>query len=90
MQKPPLDLDLQELLQVLYRELVLMWLHFYHMILKKRAKPEEKKLWGKGSYEAIVSAEVANNANIGGSILPTLALEFQGMLQRQHCQQHLQ
>ncbi len=45
---------------------------------KKRAKPEEKKLWGKGSYEAIVSAEVANNANIGGSILPTLALGIPG------------
>jgi putative tricarboxylic transport membrane protein len=45
---------------------------------RRRAKPEEKKKWGKGSYEAIVCAEVANNANIGGSMLPTLALGIPG------------
>jgi putative tricarboxylic transport membrane protein len=45
---------------------------------RRRAKPEERKLWGKGSYEAIVCAEVANNANIGGSMLPTLALGIPG------------
>lgn len=45
---------------------------------KRRAKLNEKKLWGKGSYEAIVCAEVANNANIGGSMLPTLALGIPG------------
>lgn len=45
---------------------------------RRRAKPEEKKKWGKGSYEAIVSAEVANNANIGGSMLPMLALGIPG------------
>lgn len=45
---------------------------------RRRAKPEEAKKWGKGSYEAIVSAEVANNANIGGSMLPTLALGIPG------------
>ena len=39
---------------------------------RRRAAPEERKKWGKGSYEAIVCAEVANNANIGGSMLPTL------------------
>ena len=38
----------------------------------------ERKKWGKGSYEAIVCAEVANNANIGGSMLPTLALGIPG------------
>lgn len=45
---------------------------------RRRAKPEEKKKWGKGSYEAIACAEVANNANIGGSMLPTLALGIPG------------
>jgi putative tricarboxylic transport membrane protein len=45
---------------------------------RRRAKPEEKAKWGKGSYEAIVSAEVANNANIGGSMLPLLALGIPG------------
>lgn len=45
---------------------------------RRRASPEEKAKWGKGSYEAIVSAEVANNANIGGSMLPMLALGIPG------------
>ncbi|MFV2033549.1 MAG: tripartite tricarboxylate transporter permease [Halocynthiibacter sp.] len=45
---------------------------------RRRASPEEKKKWGKGSYEAIVCAEVANNANIGGSMLPLLALGIPG------------
>jgi len=45
---------------------------------RRRAKPEEAKKWGKGSYEAVVCAEVANNANIGGSMLPTLALGIPG------------
>lgn len=45
---------------------------------RRRASPEEQAKWGKGSYEAIVSAEVANNANIGGSMLPTLTLGIPG------------
>ncbi len=45
---------------------------------KRRAKPEERAKWGKGSYEGIVCAEVANNANIGGSLLPTLTLGIPG------------
>jgi putative tricarboxylic transport membrane protein len=45
---------------------------------RRRAPPDEKAKWGKGSYEAIVCAEVANNANIGGSMLPTLALGIPG------------
>ena len=47
-------------------------------IARRRARPEERAKWGKGSYEAIVSAEVANNANIGGSMLPTLTLGIPG------------
>lgn len=45
---------------------------------RRRAKPEEKAKWGKGSYQAIVCSEVANNANIGGSMLPTLTLGIPG------------
>lgn len=45
---------------------------------RRRAKPEERAKWGKGSYEALVCAETANNANIGGSMLPTLALGIPG------------
>lgn len=51
---------------------------FSYDIARRRAKPEERKKWGKGSYEAIVSAEVANNANVGGSMLPTLTLGIPG------------
>lgn len=49
----------------------------YH-VGERRATPEERKKWGKGSYDAIVCAEVANNANIGGSMLPTLTLGIPG------------
>jgi putative tricarboxylic transport membrane protein len=45
---------------------------------RRRAKPEEQAKWGKGSYEGIVCAEVANNANVGGSMLPTLTLGIPG------------
>jgi len=45
---------------------------------RRRAKPEERAKWGKGSYQALVCAETANNANIGGSMLPTLALGIPG------------
>jgi putative tricarboxylic transport membrane protein len=51
---------------------------FSYDVGRRRASPEEKKKWGKGSYEAIVCAEVANNANVGGSMLPTLALGIPG------------
>ena len=45
---------------------------------KRRASPEERAKFGKGSYEGIVCAEVANNACIGGTILPTLTLGIPG------------
>ena len=45
---------------------------------RRRAPPEEQAKWGKGSYEGIVCSEVANNANIGGSMLPTLTLGIPG------------
>jgi len=45
---------------------------------RRRASPEERKKWGTGSYEAIVCSEAASNANIGGSMLPTLTLGIPG------------
>jgi putative tricarboxylic transport membrane protein len=43
-------------------------------VAKRVAPPEERERFGKGSYEAIVAAETADNANIGGALLPMLAL----------------
>ncbi len=51
---------------------------FAYDVGRRRASDEDRKKWGKGSYEAIVCAEVANNANVGGSLLPTLALGIPG------------
>jgi putative tricarboxylic transport membrane protein len=51
---------------------------FSYDVGRRRASKEEQKKWGKGSYEAIVCSEVANNANVGGSMLPTLALGIPG------------
>lgn len=51
---------------------------FSYDVGRRRASQKEKAKWGKGSYEAIISAEVANNANVGGSMLPTLALGIPG------------
>ncbi len=45
---------------------------------RRRARPEEKAKWGKGSFEAIVCAQCADNANIGGAMLPTLTLGIPG------------
>ena len=51
---------------------------FSYDIGRRRASKKEREKWGKGSYEAIVCSEVANNANVGGSMLPTLALGIPG------------
>jgi putative tricarboxylic transport membrane protein len=45
---------------------------------RRRAAPAERARWGTGSYEAIVCSEAASNANIGGSMLPTLTLGIPG------------
>jgi putative tricarboxylic transport membrane protein len=47
-------------------------------IAKRTAPPREREKFGQGSYEGIVAAEVADNANIGGSLLPTLTLGIPG------------
>lgn len=49
-----------------------------YAVAKRRAAPEEARKYGKGSYEGIIASEVANNASIGGSLLPMLALGIPG------------
>ena len=51
---------------------------FAYDIGRRRATKAERRKWGRGSYEAIVCSEVANNANVGGSLLPTIALGIPG------------
>ncbi len=45
---------------------------------KSFAKPEEKKKFGKGSEVAIVASESANNATIGGALIPLISLGIPG------------
>ncbi len=45
---------------------------------KSLAKPDEKERFGKGSETGIVAAEAANNATIGGSLIPLISLGIPG------------
>ncbi len=45
---------------------------------KSFSKPEEQEKFGKGSETAIVAAESANNATIGGALIPLVALGIPG------------
>ena len=47
-------------------------------IARRRAKPEERKKYGYGSYEGLIASEVANNATIGGMLAPTMTLGIPG------------
>jgi putative tricarboxylic transport membrane protein len=49
-----------------------------YAVAKQRASAEEKPKYGHGSYEGLVAAEVADNACIGGDLLPTLSLGIPG------------
>lgn len=42
------------------------------------AKPEEQEKFGKGSETAIVASESANNATIGGALIPLVSLGIPG------------
>lgn len=53
---------------------VAAWLSYD--IAKRTSK--NKELFGKGSYEGIISAETANNACIGGAMIPVLSLGVPG------------
>lgn len=45
---------------------------------RSMARPEEQAKFGKGSEVAIVAAESANNATIGGSLIPLISLGIPG------------
>ncbi|MBU2879905.1 MULTISPECIES: tripartite tricarboxylate transporter permease [Aliiglaciecola] len=45
---------------------------------KKTSTPEEQKKFGHGSEAAIVSSETANNACVGGALIPLLTLGIPG------------
>ena len=47
---------------------------------KSLATPEERKKFGKGSETAIVASEAANNATIGGSLIPMISLGIPGQV----------
>ena len=49
-----------------------------YVFAKRRASKEEAPKYGKGSYEGIIAAGVAENACIGGDLLPTLTLGIPG------------
>jgi len=49
-----------------------------YIAAKQRAKGEERERFGKGSYSGLIAAEVADNACIGGDVLPTLTLGIPG------------
>jgi putative tricarboxylic transport membrane protein len=43
-----------------------------------RRKAKNRKMFGKGALEGIISAEASNNANVGGSLIPLLTLGIPG------------
>ncbi len=45
---------------------------------KSVAKPDDQKKFGTGSETAVVAAESANNATIGGALIPMIALGIPG------------
>jgi putative tricarboxylic transport membrane protein len=49
-----------------------------YIAAKQRAKGEERELFGKGAYSGLIAGETADNACIGGDLLPTLTLGIPG------------
>jgi putative tricarboxylic transport membrane protein len=49
-----------------------------YSVARSVAKPEEQAKFGKGSETAIVAAESANNATIGGALIPLISLGIPG------------
>jgi putative tricarboxylic transport membrane protein len=49
-----------------------------YIAAKQRAKGEEREMFGKGSYSGLIAGETADNACIGGDLLPTLTLGIPG------------
>lgn len=49
-----------------------------YSVSRRSAPPQERELFGKGSYRGIIAAEAANNSSVGGSLLPLLVLAIPG------------
>lgn len=49
-----------------------------YSMAKKWARGKEREEFGRGSYPGLIASEVANNAAIGGSILPVFTLGIPG------------
>jgi putative tricarboxylic transport membrane protein len=49
-----------------------------YSISRRLATPEQRAEYGKGSYRGIIAAETADNASVGGDLLPTLVLAIPG------------
>ncbi len=49
-----------------------------YSVAKKTSNPEEQKKFGQGAEAAIVSSETANNACVGGALIPLLTLGIPG------------
>ena len=45
---------------------------------KRRAKPEDREQFGKGSIEGLMASETGNNACVPGAIIPVLTLAIPG------------
>jgi putative tricarboxylic transport membrane protein len=49
-----------------------------YTVSRRLASPEQRALYSKGSYRGIIAAESANNASVGGSLLPMFILAIPG------------
>lgn len=49
-----------------------------YTISRRFASPAQREVYGKGSYRGIIAAESANNASVGGSLLPMFVLAIPG------------
>ncbi|GAA5165381.1 tripartite tricarboxylate transporter permease [Ornithinimicrobium tianjinense] len=49
-----------------------------YAVEKKVALPERRKLFGRGAIEGVAGPETANNAGVGGAMVPMLALAIPG------------
>jgi len=54
------------------------WLSYAEAKSKFSSKKYKKVLFGQGRIEGVIAVEIANNASIGGSLVPTLTLGVPG------------
>lgn len=49
-----------------------------YAVEKKVARPERRQMFGRGAIEGVAGPETANNAGVGGAMVPMLALAIPG------------